>query len=495
MDEYLLKNQLELTADGKYVRWGKYNKKQPRNWPTSRKTFDSSIIFLLDTFTTATSTAGTLAAQKAQVDYHIGNTLATFIFVTLFLVGQIFGAVIFPPWSETFGRKNLYIISSAGSAVCCLIIGMTHSLGAVIPARIIAGCLSAVPYTVGGGSIEEMFDSRARIWVIFIWTIASNVGLLLGPIMSTYISAHMEWRWVFYIYAIIFAVLTAFFFVIKESRPSLLLSREVARIRHETGNETLQPLNPDHTPNFRAFVRVSLFRPLQLFFGELLIFIVAVMIAFSFSLVYVFTEALQPIYESMGYTSAQSCLAFVAIGVGVVFSTFTRFLDHRIFDARKATKQPVKPEDKLYGLVIGAPVFALALWWFAWTIPPRITDLPWIVPTIALVMIGFALNEFDTVLYGYLSDSYLSYAASGTAAVQFLRAMASGAFPLFTRQMFDGMGANVAVSVLAALATGFCAVPVLFMCYGERIRARSQFARFSLEIEEELGTTGEEREK
>ena len=38
-----------------------------------------------------------------------------------------------------------------------------------------------------------MFDTRARIWTIFLWTIASNVGLFIGPITSTIIIESLHW--------------------------------------------------------------------------------------------------------------------------------------------------------------------------------------------------------------------------------------------------------------------------------------------------------------
>ncbi|KAA8642834.1 uncharacterized protein ATNIH1004_009587 [Aspergillus tanneri] len=71
---------------------------------------------------------------------------------------------------------------------------------------------------------------------------------------------------------------------------------------------------------------------------------------------------------------------------------------------------------------MGAPVFAIGLWWFVWTVPSLI-QMHWMVPTASLVLVDYALNKFDTVLYVYLADNYLSYSASATAAVQFLRAL------------------------------------------------------------------------
>lgn len=132
-------------------------------------------------------------------------------------------------------------------------------------------------------------------------------------------------------------------------------------------------------------------------------------------------------------------------------------------------------------------MLAGGLWWFAWTVPPFIGNAHWIVSTIALVFIGCAVNEFDSVLAGYLADSYLTYAASGLAALSFLRSFMSAMFPLLGARMFDGLGANVS-SILAALATLFCVVPPLFLKYGKRIRGRSKSARYSLQVYEENST-------
>ncbi|KAJ5692855.1 hypothetical protein N7462_002278 [Penicillium macrosclerotiorum] len=481
VQEYLQDHLFELTSNGKFVRWRCDNPRHPRNWSVFRKTYDVGVICALDLFITASSTAGV----SDQQSYMVLTPAETH---HLFLFGQSIGTIIFPPWSESFGRKKMYIFSSGLSCICCLLIGLVHSLGGAISMRIIAGLLSAIPGTIVGGSIEDMFNSQARIWVVFFWTIASNIGLIIGPIMSSHIIELLNWRWVFYVYAIILGAVTGFLCLIRESRSSLLLTREVCQMQNEV--PTIPPaLNHDHSPDLRAFMKEALFRPVQLFFGEPIIFTIAIMISIAMSLIYIFSEALQPIYQSMGFSASQSSLIFMAIGLGTCVSTLTRILDSHIFNKRRSRGKPIRPEDKLVGLALGAPFLAIGLWWFGWTIPPYTIgrDISWIVPTLSLVLVGYALTELDTVLYGYISDSYLSYSASATAAVAFLRGMLSGTFPLFTNQMFGSLGSNIAISILASVATVFCVVPPLLLCYGENIRRRSRFARYSWEIQAEMG--------
>lgn len=64
--------------------------------------------------------------------------------------------------------------------------------GAVI-GRLLSGFLGAIPTTVVAGSIEDMFNSRYRIWVIATWTVSWNIGSALGPIYSDYIIAALGW--------------------------------------------------------------------------------------------------------------------------------------------------------------------------------------------------------------------------------------------------------------------------------------------------------------
>ncbi|EHA28385.1 hypothetical protein ASPNIDRAFT_123162 [Aspergillus niger ATCC 1015] len=427
---------LKLAPDGIHIQWALGNCRHPRNWSLQRKVYDTTLIIFLEFFT--------------------------------YLIGQAIGGVVFPPYSEVFGRKKLYVASSALYGMSCILIASVPSLIGVAMGRCLCGFLSAIPTTVVVGSIEDTFNSRERVWVICLWTI-----------------------WLFYIAAIVTGVLTLLLLTIHESRPSLLLAREVATLRKVTKIDTLEGLNPDKAPDMRSFVRIALFRPIRLLFTELIVSVVSIISAVAIALVYLFTEALPPIYESFGFTRKQACLPFMAIGLGLSLGLLTRCLDLRIITHHRAQGRPLLPEDKLTGFWIGAPILAVALWLFAWTIPPAVTNLPWLVSVAALVLAGYSLNEMDYVLGGYLTDSYLSYAASGLAALSLVRALLSAALPLISAPMLERLGANYSVSVLAAVATVFCAVPPLFSRYGRRIRARSAFARFSLTVYREYSVDEE----
>ena len=109
------------------------------------------------------------------------------------MLGQGFGSVFFPPYSESFGRKKLYISSTILYSIFCVVVAAIPSFAAVIVGRFITGVLSAIPTIVVAGSIEDLFNSESRIWIIFIWSMVANLGLVVGSIIGTYISYWIGW--------------------------------------------------------------------------------------------------------------------------------------------------------------------------------------------------------------------------------------------------------------------------------------------------------------
>ena len=54
-------------------------------------------------------------------------------------------------------------------------------------------------------------------------------------------------------------------------------------------------------------------------------------------------EALSQIYTSMGFTTTQASLPFLAIAVGVLFTFLPRFWDMKVVRARHQKGEPIEP--------------------------------------------------------------------------------------------------------------------------------------------------------
>ncbi|KAH9208284.1 major facilitator superfamily domain-containing protein [Leptodontidium sp. 2 PMI_412] len=474
---------LRLVEDG-FVRWKPDATGHPRNWGLWRKAFDSGVILMLDLFTTAVSTAGLSVAEIAKDEYGLSRVTALVAFGSMYQFGQAIGGVIFPPYSEAAGRRAVYISAASIYSLSCIFVGFVPGIYGAVVGRFISGFVSAVPSIVVSGSLEDMFNMNNRVWLMYAWACATTGGLLIGPIYGSYIAAALGWRWVFHIAAIITGIFAFLLLFIKESRPSRLLSQRLATLQGNGEMPNLRINNPDHTPDFQTFAKVALRRPIRLFFTDPIVFLVSIMSAVGWALIYLFTESLPVIYAGFGFSRKESSLLFLAILVGIFFGIFPRMQDWRVLKQRKLNGQPLHPEDKLVGFIYAAPCLAFGLWWLTLTVPPA-SNLPWYASIIGLVPIGFATNEFACTLSGYLADTYTIYASSAFAAMSFFRAILGGVFPLIGEPMYVNLGSNWATVVLACIASLFCATPILFLKFGKQIRQRSKFAKYSLRVNNE----------
>lgn len=469
--------------------WGRDDTAHPRNWSTQKKAYNAFIIIFLDFFVTGLATIGSAAVDHASGDYNISQTMSIFAYTSLYLFSQIFGGLVFPPISETYGRKTLYVTSTLIISASCVLVAAVPSVSGVFVGRIISGFFSAVPSIVTAGTVEDIFDSEARVWITFTWGCATNLGVVFGPLYGTFLSESLGWRWAFYVAAIITGLQGLLCLTMSESRPSLLLERKLKIFHKATGRTEFKVWNPDSVLSYREFLNIGIYRPVQLLLTEPIVWMVSIMSSIAFGQIYMLTEAIPIIYQQFGFDRSQQSLAFLPIGIGFLLGGITRFYDMRLIKKIKASGRALTPEDKMRGFSMGAPVLAISLWWFAWATPPHFKT-HWIVSMIPLMGVGFATTEFDCTLAGYLTDSYTMYTASAFAALEILRSSISGGLPLFTPQMYQALDPNKATSLLAVIATLFCVTPYIFAKYGAVLRYRSKFAKYSEEASTRIGGMG-----
>ncbi len=142
------------------------------------------------------SAIGSVGASAAEASYdEFGTSKSVLLvgFVSMFFLGQALGGIIFPPYSECFGRKRLYILAISGFAAFGIIIPTIHSLAAVYVGRFMTGFFSAIPSIVAAGSIEDIFNERTRMWLVSVWLIVANLSLAVGPIFAAYVSSSIGW--------------------------------------------------------------------------------------------------------------------------------------------------------------------------------------------------------------------------------------------------------------------------------------------------------------
>ncbi|KAF7853559.1 uncharacterized protein EAF02_011864 [Botrytis sinoallii] len=471
-------------SDDNVIDWLPKNQNHPRNWPLKRKLVNTACIFLLDTFGALLESGGLVAATRAATEYGISQNQSLIAFSLMYGIGGALGSIIFPPYSEAFGRKPILIFAALLLPLSCMITGLVPSIAGVYIGRFIMGATISIPSTINVGSLEDIWEPATQGHAIYAWVLSAGLGAALGPIYGTYVTSVLGWRWLYHIGSIVsVCILVVLLIGISETRPSKLLGDHLIAIQSCAGTLKLRTQTADdHVPDFHTFCQSAIIQPAKIFFQEPIILTMATLSAIAFSLLFLFTESLDIVFKPYGFSQTSYSLAFLAYAIGMIFGIPVRLVEFFHLKKRAETKE-LEPEDKIIGFATGAPALAAGLWLMAWTTPPLVHGIDWVVPMIGLAGAGFAANEIEYALGNYLADTYTVYASSAFAAYSTLRALLSGIFPLFADRMYNGLGSNVAGSILAGVATLWLISPYIFMKYGKTLREKGKFAKFSLETD------------
>lgn len=138
-----------------------------------------------------------------QKDFHSHNsTLATFA-MTIYVLGFGVGPLIFAPLSEVYGRSVIYKCCLAMFLASTIACGLSANLNMLVTFRFIAGCFGAAPVAIGGAMVYDLFRVNERGGAMAIYQAGPILGNILGPPLGGLIVEHKNWRWVFWIMALL----------------------------------------------------------------------------------------------------------------------------------------------------------------------------------------------------------------------------------------------------------------------------------------------------
>ncbi|KAL4816673.1 major facilitator superfamily domain-containing protein [Aspergillus spinulosporus] len=482
-DDQLCPHGLEIDPGSGCIRWEKNSKDHPRNWSSSRKMYDSSLVMFLELYTTVISTTGASAAELALHDYRASKMTLLVAFSLVYQLGQAVGGLIIPPSSDLFGRRMPYLLSCALFSLSSLIVGAVPHLSAVFIGRFFSGFASAVPSVVVSGTVEDQFSTERRVWIVLLWNAAATVGLAFWPVYASCITLIASWRWIFYSAAIVTGFCNVLLLGIRESRPSKLLAKKIAIIHIEYPDAELRYHTADPFPTFQVFIDIVIIRSMVMIITEPILVIISAVSTISWGVIYLFTESLNVSLKALDLSRTEASWSFLALIIGVILGAIPHIWEVQQLKEKRKMSIPIEPEDKLSGFIYGTIALAAGLLWFYATTPPAIAATHPLLPTAALVPIGLGVNEIAYTLSGYLTDMYTVYAASAFAGLAFVRAVVAGVAPLIGHILFPVEHSIVPGYVVAGIGTMFCGVPFIFYRVGRKMRERSKFAKYSVEVE------------
>ncbi|KAI3330336.1 major facilitator superfamily protein [Ustulina deusta] len=430
-----------------------------------RKSLVTATVIFLNFNVTLGSSLPSGAASTLNAHFGVASEFQKPLPVAIFLVGYVFGPLIFAPVSESWGRRPVFLISFSIYTAFTLGCALAPNWPTFLFFRFMLGCGAAAPQTVSGGLFCDIYpDLGPRGMAVTLLGLTSNIGPLVGPIISGF-SSSAGWQWQFW-YALILAGV---------NWPMLLLMPETfapainARGARRPSVAMLCDL--------RSQVKI-LARPV-LILSEPIVFFTDLFILYQYVIFFLYFGAYPVIFQgTYSLSDGVSALMFIPTGIGavlaiVVFVAWDRF--HRR-SAEQGKIWALQEEYRRLPLAcLGGPLFALSEFWLGWAAKPGVH---WAIPALSGIPLGVGIDLTFLALNNYLTDAYGIYSASALASSVFTRnAVAAVAIPLATYPLYENLGTHWACSVLGFLCLALTPIPFVFIWWGPAMRKRSPFCQ------------------
>lgn len=274
------------------------------------------------------------------------------------------------------------------------------------------------------------------------------------------------------------ALLPVVSFLLPEVRPEVILAHARCDAKGNEKHGLVFAESEKKSTSFQDILRETLVRPTRMLCTEGVVLSFGLWSAFCIGIAFMFTQSIVQVYDELyGWTYFGTGLVQSAIVIGELIGIIASLYQDRLYflSAKRNALNPGQPipEARLY-LSVPASFIGLmgGLFFFAWT---SYSNIPWIVPSVALAFVGFGMFCSIAAVTSYVVDAYAKYAASAIAGIAFLENFMAAFLPLATQSMYRTLGFHWASGLLAFIALVLSFIPLVLLRYGKNIRARSPF--------------------
>lgn len=383
---------------------------------------------------------------------------------------------IFPLWwssfSETFGRRSIYIISFTLFTVWNIVSAVSTSIGMLVVMRILGGGAAASVQAVGAGTISDCWESKERGRAMGIYYLGPLLGPLLAPIVGGVLTQAWGWRstqWFQTIFGGI--VLLLIIFCLPET-----LSRRVAKANapqvstgETDGQASLSRVSTrrsvqQKTKKLGAVLKQCVVDPLYVI-GYLRfppVLITVYLASITFGTLYVLNISIQQTFSEAPYDFSVIIvgLLYIPNSLGYIFSSiFGGGWNDRIMarEARAAGrfdasgKLKYLPEDRMReNAWIAAAVYPAALLWYGWTAQKGVM---WLAPMIA----NFFFGAGSMIIFGLVTTMLTELVGK--------RSSSGVALNNFVRNILSCIGGVVSQPLITAIGNGWLFTGLAVICW------------------------------
>ncbi|KAL2220918.1 major facilitator superfamily domain-containing protein [Thermoascus aurantiacus ATCC 26904] len=467
------------------VSFGPDDPSNPVNWSEKMKFYVLTTGMMQVLNSTIGSSLPSGAISYIAEDFNITNQEDLVLPISLFLVGYVVGPLFWGPLSEFYGRKRPLLITFILFNIFTLACAVARTFTSFLIFRLFNGIMASAPIAIVGGLYADVHNDptkRGRTMAYFM--ACTTFGPIVGPWVSGFVSV-VSWRWSFWIGLICGGITLPLLVFIPETYAPVILQRRAKMLRIETGNNSIvAPLDLENR-DLKQALKVTLTRPVRMMIYESIVSFTCLYLSVAYAIFYLYFQAYPIIFQGIyGMSTGVAGLCFLPIGVGAfiacgIFLWYDSFLAKA--KARGAKWSEIEEYRRLPLACVGGPLYVVSLFWIGWTASPNIH---WAVPMVSGIIFGIGYMLIFMAMINYLADAYETFAASAQSAASCCRSIFGAVLPLAAKPMFNNLGVHWACSLMAFLSLGLSIVPFVFIRYGDRIRANSQFCQYLQQLKE-----------
>ncbi|KAI0837456.1 major facilitator superfamily transporter [Hypoxylon sp. FL0890] len=465
-------------AEGKtIISWEPNDKENPYNWPKWRK----NLILVTTMMTVVNSTMGSalpsMAIPYMMKEWGVTSKIQSVLPISTYLMGYVFGPIVWGPLSEHIGRRNLSVGCFMIFMIWTLACALAPNWPAMLVFRYFVGVCASAPIAVVTGQLADIYSDTVTRGRAMSWFMVTTIfGPLLAPIISGFCSTSIGWRWTFWI-ALMFAGLTLILaLLLPETYAPILLTRRAAKIRKADPKAQVYAAAELEPHDLNQLLTRVLTRPIRMILTELIVTATCLYLSLVYAIFYMSFQAFPIIFQDVyGLSPGVTGLCYLTIGFGAILALPVFFSYDRILLDAQARGAPWSKKEEYRRVplaTLGGPLFVISLFWLGWSARPGV---PFVVPMLAGIPFGAGFMLIFMALLNYITDAYEIFAASANAAASSCRSVFAVVLPLATSPMFARLGISGACSLLGGLSLIMCVIPFIFIWKGEAIRSRSKF--------------------
>ncbi|KAJ5744188.1 Major facilitator superfamily domain general substrate transporter [Penicillium manginii] len=421
----------------------------PANATVGRKLFMTFLVSLIAISVTAASAIDACGVLQYSEDFGVTDVVGS-LATGLFLVGFGAGSLLSGPFSETFGRNAVYLITMLLFLIFVMASALAPNLHSHLIFRFFAGFFGSTPLSCAGGTVADLWDPAQKAYAFPAYAIPAFSGPMIGQIIGSYIPQTLGWR-------------------------CLLLHWKAKALRKETGDKRYRAPIEMKRESLGRRLLTSVYRPFILFYSELILILMSLYLTVVYIVLFTFLEGYTFIFtDTYGVSQGITNVAWAGMLCGILLVTGIVPLVYSWTAKEYQKTSTIVPETRLwYAMLGGAPAVPISLFWMGWTANSSISIWS---PLIASALFGYGITTIFIVAYMYVIDSYGVYSASALGFLVFTRYVVAGGMTVAGIPIYRSIGVQYTLTILGAISGLMAFIPYLLFIYGPKIRKYSKYA-------------------